>query len=215
MLVTIEYGLCMHSTSCVGNHTNYSVGQSSKGIHQYTRIFLTLHYITSTLLYIMDPKWEHVFPELKSSVNMENITTPPLKNISLEHIWDIVRNMFCGLKEIIILFINNRNVPTINLWALYKINIIRNNLDLDFICWQILILWSFHPKWCLMYKILTNFRTFQSCFIWCNTITLLILLTSKMSFCSLKESFVTHILSWECLIKTFLLRQGKQFPEIC
>lgn len=86
MLVIIEYGLCMHSTACVGNHTDNSVDHSSKEIHQYTRIFLTLHYITSTLLYIMDPKWEHVFPELKSSVNMENITTPPLKNISLENI---------------------------------------------------------------------------------------------------------------------------------
>lgn len=99
MLVTIEYGLCMHSTTCVGNHMDYSVDHSSKRIHQYTQIFLTLHYITSTLLYIMDPKWEHVFPELKSSVNTDNITTPPLKNISLEIIWDIVRNMFCGLKE--------------------------------------------------------------------------------------------------------------------
>lgn len=86
MLVTIEYGLCMHCTVCVGNHSDYSVDHSSKRIHQYTRIFLTLHYITSTLLYIMDPKWEHVFPELKSSVNTEYIMTPPLKNISLEHI---------------------------------------------------------------------------------------------------------------------------------
>lgn len=86
MLVTIEYSSCMHSTACAGNHPDYSVDHSSKGIHQYTRILITLHYITSTLLYIMDPKWEHVFPELKSSVNMENITTPPLKNISLENI---------------------------------------------------------------------------------------------------------------------------------